>query len=201
MRKQKTIGNFNVSRSPSVLLRNPPPSRREANNPRSGFHLEEISSKLGLDLTRQRRISLLPRHFSFLISHFSFLSARKEQFLISHFSFLICFLRPEKTKNPSQRTQKTYITRGVKNIYAVPPNFSRKLCPSFPSITRTSRRILISASQNPTSNKIRSRRVKQSRRSFRIRWATFKAPRRRLAPPVCSLKAEKAPTPPKEVKT
>lgn len=28
---------------------------------------------------------------------------------------------------------------------AVPPNFSRKICPSFPSITRTSRRILISA--------------------------------------------------------
>ena len=40
--------------------------RREANNPRSGFHLEEISSKLGLDLTRQRRISLLPRLIYFI---------------------------------------------------------------------------------------------------------------------------------------
>ena len=154
-----TIADLNVPHSPSTVNDGPPPSRREAalsvtlrrhlsRSERLLTHEVDFISKRfhpSLDLTRQRRISLLPRHLSFLISNFSFLPARKEQFLISHFSFLICFLRPEKTKNPSQRTQKTYIPRGVKNIYAVPPNFSRKLCPSFPSITRTSRRILISA--------------------------------------------------------
>ena len=107
---------------------------------KSGFQLEEISSKLGLDLTRQRRISLLPRHFS----------------------FLICFLRPEKTKNTPATTNENSHHMGRNS--AVPPNFSRKIGPSFPSITRTSRRILISALSLKLWN--RGSKKKQSR-SFR----------------------------------
>ena len=75
------IADLNVPHSPSTTKGGPPVSlrlghltalehlvpfttvrplrylRREANNPRSGFHHAVISSKLGLDLTRQRRIS------------------------------------------------------------------------------------------------------------------------------------------------
>ena len=61
-----------------------------------------------------------------------------------------------KQKTPQQRLTRIVITWGAIALYH--PISAEKICPSFPSITRTSRRILISAA---ISLKLRNRKIRE----------------------------------------
>jgi hypothetical protein len=111
------------------------------------------------------------------------------------------FLRRKNKKSPATYAKNIH-HKGRKNNLRGTTQFQQKNLP-FISIhnadkpSDSNKRFL----KNRHRKKSEAEKIKQSCRSFRIRWATFGKPRRGLAPPVRSLKAEKIPTPPKEAKT